>query len=63
MPCKCSDWSGESGKIDSALGFLNHRTYIKMPTVKPFVFCPWCGRKLVKPRPKSTKPPTVKNNC
>ncbi len=44
----CPDWEEEVPKIDGPILFIETtRPHMSYGKVKVFVYCPWCGRKLV----------------
>lgn len=45
--CKCKDWKENIGKLNSGFAMSVIHGMVGY-TGKQFIFCPWCGEKLIK---------------
>ena len=44
--CGCDDWKKGTAVINSALAFCENHGFAPY-SGKPYVFCPWCGTKIL----------------
>ena len=45
--CTCDDWDKEMATINSYIMMAYFRNPLEMVTFKVWLFCPWCGKKLI----------------
>jgi len=60
MICNCNDWEGNMEKINGFIvfGFTHQMKY----TGKPFVFCPWCSKKLQEEKEERLEDKIIQEN-
>jgi len=47
MKCKCKDWKENIDIINGPIRFIAAtRPHMSFGEIKPFLYCPWCGRHL-----------------
>jgi len=59
MTCTCKEWEPNIKIINGMIGMQSVMAWgnKKGYTGKPFQFCPWCGRKLVKEQDETENKP------